>query len=241
MSESGNGQDFAGANQNAKLVRAIANLVRRARLDYEAFRRVCTLVRKETGLRRPSRSRRLPKILPDPSLRRFFEAIQRSGNLQHEIMLKLLFYTAVRVSELVNIRVEDVDLDACKIFIEQGKGAKDRYILYPESFRLILKTYLAANPENRFLFESRQRTKYSARRVQQIVADYAAAAELPERVHPHLLRHQLLTWLTSQGLPDAQIQLISGHASKKSLEVYQHLSLASVQPGYQRAIRDLDL
>jgi len=48
---------------------------------------------------------------------------------------------------------------------------------------------------------------------------------LPERIHPHLLRHQMLTWLTAQGLPDAQIQLISGHASKKSLEVYQHLSL----------------
>jgi integrase len=55
------------------------------------------------------------------------------------------------------------------------------------------------------------------------------------------LRHQLLTWLTVQGLPDAQIQLISGHASKKSLEVYQHLSLSSVQPGYQKAVKDLEI
>jgi integrase/recombinase XerD len=241
MKDGRNSQVFAGAKVNAKLAHAIARLVRRARLDYEGFRRVCAQVRKETGLRRPQRSRRLPKILSDASLRRFFDTIQHAGNLQHEIMLKLLFYTAVRISELTSIGVEDVDLDACKIFISQGKGDKDRYILFPESFRLTLKTYLAANPVNRYLFESRQRTKYTTRRVQQIIADYAAAAELSERVHAHLLRHQMLTWLTAQGLPDAQIQLISGHASKKSLEVYQHLSLSSVQPGYQRAVRNLEI
>ncbi len=203
-----NGEDFAGANASAKLVRAISNLVRRARLDNEAFRRVCTQVRKEIGLRRSRRSR---------------------------------FYTAVRVSELVNIAVDDIDLDGCKIFIERGKGDKDRYILFPEAFRLILKSHLAAHPENRYLFESRQRTRFSTRRVQQIVSRYAQRAELPERIHPHLLRHQMLTWLISHGLPDAQIQLISGHASKKSLEVYQHLSLSAVQPGYQKAVKQLEI
>lgn len=91
------------------------------------------------------------------------------------------------------------------------------------------------------MFESRQRTKFSTRRVQQLVAEYAAAAELPDRVHPHLLRHQMLTWLTAQGLPDAHIQLISGHASKKSLEVYQHLSLTQVEAGYQKAVKQLEL
>ena len=50
----------------------------------------------------------------------------------------------------------------------------------------------------------------------------------------------MLTWLTAQGLPDSAIQLISGHASKKSLEVY-HLSLAQVEPGYQRAVRQLEI
>jgi integrase len=236
-----NGQDFTGANGTAKLVREMARLVRRARLDYGGFRRVCAQLRKEAGLRRPPRSRRLPRLLPESSLRRFYQAIDQAGNLQHQIMLRLLLYTAVRVSELVNIRAEDVDLDGCRIFIERGKRDKDRYILFPEHFRLTLKAHLAANPENRYLFESRQRTRFTARRVQQIVAEYAAAADLPERVHPHLLRHQMLTWLTAQGLPDAQIQLISGHASKKSLEVYQHLSLAEVEPGYQKAVRQLEI
>ncbi len=60
-------------------------------------------------------------------------------------MLKLLFYTAVRVNELVHIEVRDVDLDACKILINRGKGAKDRYLLFPASFRLVLKSHQVAD------------------------------------------------------------------------------------------------
>jgi site-specific recombinase XerD len=85
---------------------------------------------------------------------------------------------------------------------------------------------------NRYLFEFPQRTQFTARRVEQIVSEYAAIAELPEHAHPHLLRHQMLTWLTAQGLKDAQIQLFSGHASKKSLPVYHRLPLSAVESEY---------
>jgi len=222
-----------------RLTKAVVNLCRRERTDYSHLAQLFKDVRKTLGVRRPVRGRQLPRILPDSSLRAFYDAIQRGGNLQHEIMLKLLFYTAVRVSELTRIQVDDLDLEACKIFIESGKGAKDRYILFPETFRLTLRAHLMANPDNRYLFESRQRTKFTVRRVEQIVASYAAAADLPERVHPHLLRHQMISFLTRQGLADSQLQLITGHASKKSLEIYQHLSLADVQRDYQQASKEL--
>src|ERR1022692_3875197 len=114
-------------------------------------------VRKQMELRRPRRSRRLPKLLPDASLKAFYETVDKAGNLQHQIMLRLLFYTAVRVSELTDMAVDDVDIEARKIFIEHGKGDKDRYILFPDSFALILQSHLAAHPDNRYLFESRHR------------------------------------------------------------------------------------
>ncbi|OLV18965.1 hypothetical protein BOO71_0004300 [Deinococcus marmoris] len=60
-------------------------------------------------------------------------------------------------------------------------------------------------------------------------------------VHPHLFRHQMLTFLTGQKLSDAQIQLLSGYASKKSLKVYQHFSLDTVNAAYQQAVRFIDL
>ena len=148
--------------------------------------------------------------------------------MQHEILLKLLFYTAVRVSELVQIEVGDEDLEACKIFINRGKGAKDRYILFPASFRLVLKSHLHAAPRNRYLFETRRFGPFTTRRIQQIVQGYREMAGITQPLHPHLFRHQMLTYLTSKGLTDAQIQLISGHESKKSLTTAPNVLRRSV-------------
>jgi integrase/recombinase XerD len=211
-----NTSSFPSPTERAKLISAFSRLVRQ--LTYEQFNLICRAVRKEMELVRPRTSRRLPKLLSDASLKAFYDAVDQSGNLQHQIMLRLLFYTAVRVSELASIGVDDVDIVARKIFISAGKGNKDRYILFPDSFALILQSHLAAHPDNRYLFEGRRRKRYSARRIQQIVKYYTEKAGIAEPVHPQLFRHQILTWLTCQGLPDSAIQLISGHASKKSLE-----------------------
>jgi integrase/recombinase XerD len=128
-----------------------------------------------------------------------------------------------------------------KSSLTEEKGNKDRYILFPESFRLVLKGHLKTNPKNHYLFESRRFGAFSPRRVQQIVHQYRQWAGIPQPVHPHLFRHQMLTYLTSQGLSDAQIQLISGHKTKKSLEVYQHLSLQAVESAYQEAVHSLNI
>ncbi len=237
------GPDFVSINESAKLqtIAQIVRIARKERLDYADFLYVCQQVRRKLDLRRQKKEHKLPQLLAAADLKRFFKVIQDCGSLQHEIMLKFLFYTAVRVSELVRIRVKDVDLDASKIFINQGKGSKDRYILFPSGFRLVLKSYLRANPKNQYLFESRRYTPFTPRRVQQIVQDYRLHAKISQPVHPHLFRHQMLTFLTSQGLSDAQIQLISGHESKKSLEIYQHLSLDAVENAYQDAVQAVDI
>lgn len=71
--------------------------------------------------------------------------------------------------------------------------------------------------------------------------DYRKKTSLSQPVHPHLFRHQMLTYLTANGLTDAQIQVISGHESKKSLEVYQHLSLESVNNAYQDEVQSVGI
>ena len=105
----------------------------------------------------------------------------------------------------------------------------------------MLRAHLAAHPQQVHLFETQRCGPYTVRRVQQIVQRYREVAGLSAAVHPHLFRHQMLTFLTGQKLSDAQIQLLSGHASKKSLEIYQHLSLDAVDAAYQQAVRLLDL
>jgi integrase/recombinase XerD len=233
--------NFVPASEKAKsdVITNIVRIARKARLSYDDFLYVSQQARKKLGLRRPKKERRLPHLLPEAELKRFFQTIQDCGNVQHESLLKLLFYTAVRLSELVSIKVADIDLERHKSFIDQGKGAKDRYILFPASSRLVLKSHLRASPRNLCLFETRLYGPFTARRIQQIVQQYRWHAGITQPVHPHLFRHQMLTYLTAKGLSDAQIQLISGHESKKSLEAYQHLSLESVEQDYQEAVRSI--
>jgi integrase len=221
----------------SEIAHKISFLVRKHRLSYKQFLDVCQRVRKDAGLRREKPLRVLPQLLTEYELRRYWDAVR--GNPEHEVMLKLLFYTAVRVAELVNIRVCDVDLGSYQIFINQGKGGKDRRILFPESFRLTLELLINKHPERKYLFENRQFKAYTPRRVQQIVAEYAVKAGIEKRVHPHLFRHQMLTALTRHGISDAKIQLISGHGSKKSLEIYQHLGLEAVEKDYQQAMKSI--
>ncbi len=238
-----NRSNFASTNEKAKseVVAQFVRIARKARLSYDDFLYVAQQTRRKLGLHGTKKERKLPQLLSETELRRFFQVIQDCGDVQHEILLKLLFYSAVRVSELVAIKAIDIDLDQAKIFIDHGKGAKDRYILFPSNFRLVLKSHLRANPSNRYLFETRRCGPFTPRRIQQIVQNYRHQAAITQPVHPHLFRHQMLTFLTSRGLSDAQIQLISGHQSKKSLEVYQHLSLESVERAYQRALRSVEV
>jgi integrase/recombinase XerD len=145
------------------------------------------------------------------------------------------------VSELCSIQVADVDLEACKIRINQGKGSKDRHVLFGKTFATALRTHVAAHPANRWVFQTRRNTRYSTRRVQQIVKMYASMAGV--HATPHTFRHQAITWLTRHGgLADAELQLITGHARRETLAVYQHVAVdGELSERYQEAMKGVDL
>ena len=242
VQEDGNALIFVAKDATAKLrdltpiIAKIERIVRHERLTYDQFAYACKVVRGQLDLSPPKRRKKLPVLLTDQELGRFFRAIDDCGNITYQIMLRLLFYCGVRVSELVSMRSVDVFLNESKIFINRGKGDKDRYVLTPQKLRLALTAYMQSHAEQTYLFESNRRQPYTTRRVEQLVKGFQEKAGIDKHVHPHLLRHQILSFLTKQGLTDAQIQLVSGHASKKSLEVYQHLALEDVQDDYETAV-----
>jgi integrase/recombinase XerD len=88
-----------------------------------------------------------------------------------------------------------------------------------------------------YLFESNRRQPYSTRRLRQIVKQYAAAAGIEKRVYPHLFRHQVITYLTKQGLISPKLQLISGHSAEQSLAVYRELALSDIADEYEVAMQ----
>lgn len=156
-------------------------------------------------------------------------------------MLRLLFQTAVRVSELCAIEVADIDLENHKIGINGGKGDKDRYVLFGKGFATTLRTHIATHSANRWLFQTRRNTRYSSRRVQQIVKLYAEQAGVAAT--PHVLRHQCISWLTKHsGMADAELQLITGHARRETLAIYQHVALdGELEQKYQDAMKKVDV
>ena len=241
-----NRPDCVSQNEKAKshkseIVAKIARLVRREGLTYDDWRYISRRVRQKCDLEPPKRAKKLPRVLNPNDFRRFYRAVDQADDVQHSLMLRLLFFTAVRVSELCNIEVTDVDLENCKIRIDQGKGAKDRYVLFGKSFATALRTHVAAHPKNRWLFQSQRNGRYSTRRVQQIVSKYAEQAGI--KATPHTFRHQAITWLTRHsGLADAELQLITGHARRETLAVYQHIAFdEKLEERYQEAMKEIDL
>ena len=241
MSAAENLQSFATRNVKAKLIKRIAKLVRQDGLDYQGWRYVAKKVRQLCRLKPGKKGRKLPQVLTVEEFRRFYAEVDKAGNAQHALMLRLLFYTAVRVQELVNMKVADVDLEASKIRINEGKGSKDRYVLFGKTFAVALRTYLSTRPKDGYLFASRQAPQYTTRRVEQIVAGYAKRAGV--QAHPHTFRHQAITYLTrNSGLADAELQLITGHARRETLAIYQHVALdADLEQKYQTAMRNVEL
>ena len=233
----------ATQNEKAKseLVARISRIIRKAGLDYEGWRYVSKRVRQDCSLKPARKGRRLPRVLSPDNFRRFYEVVDKADDVQHSLMLRLLFYTGVRVSELCNMQVCQVDLENCKIRIEHGKGDKDRYVLFGKSFATALRTHIAAHPTNRWLWQTRRNTRYSTRRVQQIVSMYAEKAGV--RATPHTFRHQAITYLTRHsGLADAELQLITGHARRETLAIYQHVALdEDLQKKYEEAMKGAGL
>jgi site-specific recombinase XerD len=102
-------------------------------------------------------------------------------------------------------------------------------------------THIAAHPHSRYLFQTRRATKFSTRRVEQIVKKYAEEAGV--KATPHTFRHQAITWLTRHsGMADAELQLITGHARRETLAVYQHVALdGELERKYQDAMKGAEL
>lgn len=221
-----------------KKARELAKLLRGEQPDYAYLKSVFYHLRRELEVAVPRTEQSLPYVPSEEEIRRYYAAVWEGHNLQDAALIKLLLYTGVRVGELVNIKLTDVDLGKCQIRITEGKGGKDRMVPFPTSFREVLAHHIQGMEAKRatYLFESSWKRKYSERGVREIVARYGRAAGLAQPISPHKLRHFLLTWLKKQGIDDALIQPYSGHAHRQSLEVYSRLAIEEAQKEYDQVI-----
>jgi integrase/recombinase XerD len=222
-----------------EMAKKLVRLLRPEHPDYQYLKKVFQHTRQLLNVHPTKAPKRLPELLTDDELMSFYEAVWHARQPVHMVMIKLLIFTGIRNAELVGVRLRDVDLNSGQLRIEQGKGKKDRQVLFPKSFRGELAQYMENQKDNgaTYLFESNRFQPYSTRRIRQIIKHYAVQTGIEKRVYPHLFRHQIITYLTKQGIISPKLQLLSGHAEEKSLAIYRDLALSDVAGEYEEAMR----
>jgi integrase/recombinase XerD len=221
----------------------IIKYFRREIPDYNYLRAVFVALRKELGVIVGQKAKKLPYVPTEEEIRQYYKAVWDSKNTQDMIIIKTLLYTGIRVSELIRLKVSDIDLDRCQMRVTSGKGKKDRIAPFPKSFRELLALYIKSsrNQATYSLFESSWSKPYSDRGIRKILEKYSKIAGIEQNISPHKLRHFLFTWLKSQGIDDALIQPYSGHETRQSLEIYSKLSLDKAQESYDKNIKDFPI
>lgn len=221
-----------------EVVSKIVKILKNERPDYIYLRNLFKKIREEFAIEVETQTKRLPYVPTAEEIKRYYEVVWQSRETKHMVLIKILLYTGVRVNELVNIKLQDIDYDSCQIRINLGKGSKERIVPFPVGFRETLMLY-AKNEETSgaiYLFESNRKKAFTTRGIRKILANYAKKANIAQSLSPHKLRHFLFTWLKKQGIDDALIQPYSGHETRQSLEIYSKSSLNDSQGAYNEII-----
>lgn len=181
------------------------------------------------SLPRPQKEKKLPDVLNEEEVRRLFAAV---ANLKHKSMLMLAYASGLRVSELVRLRIEDIDGQRGLIHIRDAKGKRDRFTVFPESLRVQLVAYWKTYKleKSGWLFPGQTPDHHLATRSIQAVFERAAkSAGITKPVSMHTLRHSFATHLLEHGTDLRYIQTLLGHQSVKTTEIYTHVSKQSIE------------
>ena len=182
---------------------------------------------------RPKKRTHLPKVLSVEEVRRLFAAVD---NLKHCCILKIIYGGGLRLSEVVNLRITDIHSDRLQLFVNGGKGKKDRYTTLSEKFLEELREYFRAYRPSHWLFEGQSGRQYSRRSVRAVLRKAVDKSGVNPHCTVHTLRQSYATHLLEAGTSLRHIQELLGHANSSTTEIYTHVSTAEKQ----RVVSPLD-
>ena len=165
---------------------------------------------------RPRKEKHLPKIIDQAHI---LKSLSLINNVKHKAILSLAYSVGLRVSEVINLKIKDIDSERMIINIRQSKGRKDRVVPLTENMLTLLRWYFKQYNPKEYLFNGQSSLKYSATSCNKLVKKY-----LGDGHHFHMLRHSCFTHLTDQGVDIRVIQKLAGHQSSKTTEIYCHVS-----------------
>ncbi|MCK0158840.1 tyrosine-type recombinase/integrase [Cellulophaga sp. F20128] len=173
------------------------------------------------NIERPRKEYKLPKVI---SKQEILLIINNTNNIKHRCVVKLLYGSGLRKSELLNLKVNDIDSKRMLVRVQNSKGNKDRFTLLSKNALDDLRIYFKEFRPKDYLFEGQKGGKYSGESVLRIVKLASEKARIRESVTPHVLRHSFATHLLESGVDLRQIQVLLGHSSTKTTEIYTHVA-----------------
>jgi integrase/recombinase XerD len=195
----------------------------------------------------PKRTKSLPKSLNEDEVRNLINALDdfqsvdtsssysESLRLRNKLILALLYSSGLRISELVHLRTDSLDMEERTVRI-RGKGEKDRIVLFDQSTKLLMEEYLKKRSNNsEYLFINRSGNHLTPRYVQMMIKDYARIAGIKKKVTPHILRHSFATHLLKNGVDIRAIQQLLGHSNLSTTQIYTSVDMQTLKNVYDRA------
>ena len=193
--------------------------------------------RKFYYVERPRKEKTLPVVLNKDEISKM---IKLTDNVKHKSIIMLIYSAGLRVSEAINIRIEDIDSKRMMIHIKGAKGKKDRTTLLSEKTLVYLREYYKLYSPEEYLFTGQYGGMYAASSILKIVKTAAKKAGVKKSVSTHTLLHSFATHLLEQGVNLRYIQSLLGHESSKTTEIYTHINSRSFD-GIASPLDDLDI
>jgi len=164
---------------------------------------------------------KLPIVL---SVDEIGKIIYCASNLKHKSILCLMYSTGMRIGEVINLKIADIDSSRMVINIIDAKGGKDRQVSLDPTLLQLLRLYFKKYIPKEYLFNGQFDLQYSERSIAQFLQKYADLSGIKKRVYPHLIRHCYATHLHEGGADLSIIQKLLGHANIKTTQIYSHIS-----------------
>ena len=172
-------------------------------------------------IERPRKEKKLPIILSPSEVK---DLIDATNNIKHRCIVSLLYSAGLRRSEVLNLKPADIDSARMLIKVNDAKGKKDRFTLLAQSTLQDLRLYYKDYRPQHYLFEGQRSEKYSATSIGKVISNAVAKTRIKKHVTAHTLRHSFATHLLENGTDLRYIQLLLGHSSTKTTEIYTHVA-----------------
>jgi integrase/recombinase XerD len=175
---------------------------------------------------RPFKEEKLPMVLSEEEIKRI---IMATDNLKHKAILVTIYSCGLRVSELLSLKVSDIQSDRNLLLIRNAKGKKDRTTVLSNNTLILLRKYYRQYQPKAYLFEGAENGQYTSTSIRKVLKRSMYKADVRKPATVHTLRHSFATHLLENGTDLRYIQTLLGHSSSKTTEIYTQVSTKNIQ------------